>query len=110
MTKLHRKPESLNTLTEVAAMDIIVRPLITEKATRLTEVGQYVFEVSKQATKFSIKAAVEKLFSVKVEAVNTLNTLGKTKKFRGRLGFRSGMKKAVVTLSKGQSIDLASGV
>lgn len=110
MTKLHKKPESLNTLTDVAAMNIIVRPIITEKSTRLTEHGQYVFEVSRESTKFAIKAAVEKLFGVKVKAVNTINTLGKTKRFKGRFGFRSDAKKAMVTLTEGQSIDLSSGI
>lgn len=89
--------------------DIIRAPLLTEKSTRCSENSQYVFEVLLDANKIEIKQAVEKLFSVSVKAVNTVRTKGKVKRFRGRLGYRSDMKKAIVTLQSGQAIDLTSG-
>ena len=90
--------------------DVIVSPVITEKATAQSEQNKVIFRVSKTATKPQIKAAVEKLFDVKVTAVNTLVTKGKTKVFRGRLGTRSDVKKAVVTLADGQKIDVTTGL
>ena len=89
--------------------DVIVGPVITEKATMLSEHNKVVFKVAKTATKPQIKAAVEKLFDVKVVSVNTLVTEGKVKVFRGRLGQRSDVKKAVVTLEEGHSIDVTTG-
>jgi large subunit ribosomal protein L23 len=89
---------------------IILSPVVTEKATRLNETSQVTFKVTLDATKPEIKAAVEKLFSVKVEAVNTLVMKGKTKRFRGREGQRSDWKKAVVKLQAGQTIDLTTGL
>ena len=88
----------------------ILSPLITEKATALAEKNQVVFKVQLDATKPEIKAAVEKLFSVQVEAVNTIVMKGKTKRFRGREGKRSDWKKAMVRLAEGQSIDLTTGL
>ena len=90
--------------------DVIVSPVITEKATMLSEHNKVVFKVAKTATKPQIKAAVEKLFDVKVVSVNTLVTEGKVKVFRGRLGQRSDVKKAVVTLEEGHSIDVTTGL
>ena len=90
--------------------DVIVAPVITEKATMLSEHNKVVFKVAKTATKPQIKAAVEKLFDVKVVSVNTLVTEGKVKVFRGRLGQRSDVKKAVVTLEEGHSIDVTTGL
>ena len=90
--------------------DVIVAPVITEKATMLSEHNKVVFQVAKTATKPQIKAAVEKLFDVKVRSVNTLVTEGKVKVFRGRLGQRSDVKKAVVTLEEGHSIDVTTGL
>ena len=90
--------------------DVIVSPVITEKATMLSEHNKVVFQVAKTATKPQIKAAVEKLFDVKVKSVNTLVTEGKMKVFRGRLGQRSDVKKAVVTLEEGHSIDVTTGL
>ena len=90
--------------------DVIVSPVITEKATMLSEHNKVVFKVAKTATKPQIKAAVEKLFDVKVKSVNTLVTEGKVKVFRGRLGQRSDVKKAVVTLEEGHSIDVTTGL
>ena len=90
--------------------DVIVGPVITEKATMLSEHNKVVFKVAKTATKPQIKAAVEKLFDVKVVSVNTLVTEGKVKVFRGRLGQRSDVKKAVVTIEEGHSIDVTTGL
>jgi large subunit ribosomal protein L23 len=89
--------------------DVIVAPIITEKATLAGEHGQVVFKVAKDASKPEIKAAVEKIFDVKVKAVNTSVVKGKTKRFRGRLGRRSDWKKAVVSLEEGHVIDVAAG-
>lgn len=90
--------------------DVIVAPVITEKATMLSEHNKVVFKVAKTATKPQIKAAVEKLFDVKVKSVNTIVTEGKVKVFRGRLGQRSDVKKAVVTLEEGHTIDVTTGL
>jgi large subunit ribosomal protein L23 len=90
--------------------DVIVSPVITEKATALSEQNKVVFKVRKDATKPQIKEAVERLFDVKVKSVNTLVTKGKVKMFRGTRGQRSDVKKAVVTLQEGQSIDITTGV
>lgn len=90
--------------------DVIRAPVVTEKSTMASEHGQVVFDVAIDATKPEIKEAVEALFSVKVKAVNTLVRKGKHKRFRGRPGVRNDVKKAIVTLVDGQSIDIASGV
>ncbi|MDB5510789.1 MAG: ribosomal protein [Enterovirga sp.] len=90
--------------------DVIVSPVITEKATNLTEFNKVVFRVAPGATKPQIKEAVERLFDVKVTAVNTLVTKGKEKIFRGRKGRRSDVKKAIVTLAEGQTIDVTTGL
>ena len=88
----------------------ILAPLVTEKATALSEQNQFVFRVSIEATKPEIKASVEALFGVKVLDVNTLVVKGKTKRFKGRPGQRSDWKKAMVKLAEGQSIDLTTGL
>ncbi|MCX7326547.1 MAG: 50S ribosomal protein L23 [Hyphomicrobiales bacterium] len=90
--------------------DVIISPVITEKATILSEQNKVVFKVRKDATKPQIKAAVEKLFDVKVKGVNTILTEGKIKVFKGRLGQRSDVKKAIVTLEEGQKIDVTTGL
>jgi large subunit ribosomal protein L23 len=90
--------------------DVIVSPVITEKATMLSEENKVVFNVAKTSTKPQIKMAVEKLFGVKVLAVNTLIRKGKQKRFRGTLGRQSDVKKAIVTLADGQSIDVTTGL
>ena len=90
--------------------DTILAPVITEKATILSEQNKVVFRVAKDATKDEIAAAVEALFKVNVTKVNTLVVKGKTKRFRGRPGRRSDVKKAVVTLAEGQSIDITTGL
>jgi large subunit ribosomal protein L23 len=90
--------------------DVIKSPAITEKATMLSANNQVVFNVARGATKPQIKAAVEKLFGVKVEAVNTLVRKGKFKRFKGRAAMQSDVKKAVVTLAEGQTIDVMTGL
>ena len=90
--------------------DVIVSPVITEKATNLTEQNKVVFRVAPKATKPQIKEAVEKLFDVKVAAVNTMTTKGKKKIFRGQRGQRSDVKKAIVTLVEGDTIDVTTGL
>ncbi len=90
--------------------EVVRAPLITEKATLLSEKNQFVFKVASDATKPEIKAAIEALFKVKVTGVNTLITKGKTKRFKGRPGVRSDVKKAFVTLAEGQSIDFTNGL
>jgi len=90
--------------------DTIIAPVITEKATVLSEQNKVVFQVAMEATKDDIAAAVEELFKVKVTKVNTLIQKGKTKRFRGREGRRSDVKKAIVTLQEGQSIDITTGL
>jgi large subunit ribosomal protein L23 len=90
--------------------DVITAPIITEKATMGSEHGQVTFRVPLDATKPAIKAAVEALFKVEVKAVNTLIVKGKNKRFKGTLGRRSDVKKAIVTLAPGQSIDVTTGI
>ena len=107
-TKAPAKRQKL--LSREAMYEIIRNPLITEKATGLSEKNQVVFRVAIGASKPEIKAAVEGLFGVKVLGVNTLVQKGKTKKFKGRPGKRSDVKKAFVRLAEGQSIDLSSGL
>ena len=90
--------------------DVILAPVITEKATMASEANQVIFKVRKNATKPEIKAAVERLFDVKVEAVNTLIRKGKRKVFKGTRGVQSDLKKAVVTLAEGHKIDVTTGL
>jgi large subunit ribosomal protein L23 len=90
--------------------DTILAPIITEKATLLSEHNKVIFRVAKDATKDEIAAAVEELFKVTVTKVNTLIVKGKTKRFRGIPGRRNDVKKAIVTLAEGQSIDITTGL
>jgi large subunit ribosomal protein L23 len=90
--------------------DVILSPIITEKATFASEKNQVMFKVAKNATKPQIKDAVEKLFDVKVKAVNTLVRKGKKKVFKGTLGEQSDVKKAIVTLVEGHRIDVTTGL
>ncbi len=91
-------------------LDTIISPNITEKSTALSEFNKIVFKVHKGATKSSIKKSIEKIFKVSVIKINTINLKGKTKLVRGKKSTKSGFKKAIVTLKKGQSIDLATGI
>ena len=90
--------------------DVILSPVITEKATRLSESNQVVFRVAKDATKPQIAKAVETLFKVKVKAVNTVTTKGKQKSFRGKRFYKGDVKKAIVTLAEGHQIDVTTGL
>jgi large subunit ribosomal protein L23 len=101
---------SKTTISMEKAYDIVRSPVITEKATMGSEHNQVTFRVPLDATKGEIKAAVEQVFNVKVKAVNTLRQLGKSKRFKGVLGKRTDVKKAIVSLAEGQSIDVTTGV
>ena len=91
-------------------LDTIISPNITEKASSLSDFNKVVFKVNKGASKQTIKKSIEKIFKVNVIKINTINIRGKTKLVRNRKSFKSGYKKAIVTLKKGQSIDLATGI
>ena len=91
-------------------LDTIVSPVITEKATALSEFNKIVFKVHKGANKNSIKKSIEKIFKVNVIKINTINLRKKTKLVRGKKSKKSGYKKAIITLKKGQSIDLTTGI
>ena len=96
-------------ITDEKIFSVLRAPRVSEKTARLQEVSnQYVFEVSTTATKADVKAAVEKLFDVKVEAVNVLNVKGKNKSFRNRAGSRGSWRKAYVRLAEGQVIDVTA--
>ncbi|MGC4027085.1 MULTISPECIES: 50S ribosomal protein L23 [Mesorhizobium] len=97
-------------MTDLRHYDVIVSPAITEKSTMASEQNQVVFNVARKATKPEIKAAVEALFGVKVTGVNTLVRKGKVKRFRGTVGRLSDVKKAIVTLADGDTIDVATGL
>ncbi len=97
-------------MAEARHYDTILKPVITEKATLLSEHGKVVFQVPLTATKPEIAAAIEALFKVKVEKVNTIRVKGKNKRFRGVAGKRGDFKKAVVTLKEGHSIDITTGL
>ena len=92
------------------SLDTIVSPAITEKATSLSEFNKVVFKVHKGANKKSIKKSIEKIFKVNVIKINTINLKGKTKLVRGKKSHKPAYKKAIITLKKGQSIDLATGI
>ncbi|MGF7163379.1 large subunit ribosomal protein L23 [Rhodoligotrophos appendicifer] len=97
-------------MTNPKLYDVIVSPVITEKSTLVSEHNQVMFNVARTASKPEIKLAVETLFGVKVKAVNTLLRKGKVKRFRGMPGRQSDVKKAIVTLEEGQSIDVTTGI
>jgi len=110
MSRFRVIPRVETKLTRQQMYDIIRGPVITEKATIVSEHNQVIFRVPLTATKRQVRAAVESLFSVNVTAVNTIRVMGKLKRFRGRLGRRSDYKKAVVTLREGQRIDVTTGI
>jgi large subunit ribosomal protein L23 len=97
-------------MTDLRHYDVIRTPSITEKSTMASDNNQVVFNVAKDASKPEIKAAVEALFGVKVKAVNTLVRKGKTKRFKTTIGKQQDVKKAIVTLVEGQSIDVTTGL
>ena len=98
------------TLSAERAYEVLRAPIVTEKSTRGSEFGQVTFEVAITATKPEIKLAVERLFDVKVRAVNTLRVKGKTKRWKGKPYKRNDVKKAIVTLAEGEMIDITSGI
>jgi large subunit ribosomal protein L23 len=110
MSRFRVIPRAMPQLTRQAMYDLIRSPLITEKATAVSEHNQIIFKVPLTATKREVKAAVEGLFSVKVDAVNTIRVQGKLKRVRGRPGQRSDFKKAIVTLAEGSKIDVTTGI
>jgi large subunit ribosomal protein L23 len=97
-------------MTKRTAYDVIVSPVITEKATLASESNQVIFKVNRNATKPEIKAAVESLFKVKVKAVNTIVRKGKKRVFRGITALLSDTKRAIITLEDGHSIDVTTGL
>jgi large subunit ribosomal protein L23 len=110
MSRFRVIPSVETSLTRQQMYDIVRAPVITEKATNVSEHNQVIFRVPVTATKRQVKAAVEGLFRVNVTAVNTIRVMGKLKRFRGRPGRRSDYKKAVVTLREGQRIDVTTGI
>ena len=104
------KKPSTSAAVDINHYDVVLAPHITEKSTLLSEHNAVVFKVANDATKPQIKAAVEALFGVSVTGVNTITQKGKTKRWKGRPYQRSDMKKAVVTLAEGQSIDVTSTI
>ena len=107
MSARREKPVSVSS---IEAYDIILAPLVTEKSTMGSENNQITFRVPLSASKPQIKAAIEQLFKVKVNAVNTLRQKGKVKRFRGKLGKRPDYKKAIVSLADGEMIDVTTGI
>jgi len=97
-------------MKEADLYDVLRSPVITEKATMASEHNQVMFNVARTATKPQIKQAVERLFTVKVKAVNTLNRKGKVKRFKGRVGKQGDFKRAIVTLEEGHAIDITTGL
>ena len=97
-------------ISQNKAYQVILKPLVTEKSSQLSEYNKMVFSVPINATKLEVKSSIEKIFSVKVKSVNTILLKGKIKRFKGVLGKRSNTKKAIVTLAPGNTIDLSAGV
>jgi large subunit ribosomal protein L23 len=95
---------------KLSAYDVILSPVITEKATLVSDANQVIFKVAMKATKPEIKSAIEQLFKVKVTAVNTIVRKGKNKVFKGRRALLSDSKRAIVTLAEGHSIDVTTGL
>jgi large subunit ribosomal protein L23 len=97
-------------MKKIHYLDSIISPNVTEKSTFLSEYNKVVFKVQKNASKDSIKRSIEKIFKVNVIKINTINLKGKSKLIRNKKTFKPGYKKAIITLKKGQSIDLATGI
>ena len=110
MSRFRIVPKAAPILSREAMYELVRTPVITEKATLGSEHNQVTFRVPLTADKRAVKVAVESLFKVKVTAVNTIRVKGKTKRLRGRVGFRSDHKKAIVTLAEGSKIDVTTGV
>jgi large subunit ribosomal protein L23 len=103
------KAAKTGVVADARLYDVIRRPVVTEKSTQASELNKFTFAISPTATKLEVKAAIEAIFKVTVTKVNTINTEGKLKKFRGKSGQRSDLRKAIVTLAAGQSIDFTAG-
>ena len=99
-----------NNISKEKAYNVIVKPVVTEKSTTLSENNQIVFLVNINSNKIDIKKSIELIYGVKVGSVNVIRVKGKTKVFKGKVGKRSDYKKAIISLPKGQSIDLSLGV
>ena len=97
-------------MKKIHYLDAIISPNVTEKSTSMSDLNKVVFKVDKKANKKSIKKNIEKIFKVNVIKINTINIKGKNKLVRNRKAYKSGYKKAIVTLKKGQSIDLTTGI
>ena len=97
-------------MSKIHYLDTIISPNITEKSTAMSDFNKVVFKVNKKAKKNFIKKSIEKIFKVNVVKINTINLRGKTKLIRGKKSYKPGYKKAIVTLKKGQSIDLTTGI
>jgi large subunit ribosomal protein L23 len=110
MSRFRFIPRHVPKLSREAMYDIVISPVITEKATMQSEHNQVTFRVAIDADKRAVKAAIEGLFKVTVKSVNTILVKGKTKRFRGKPGQRSDYKKAIVTLAEGSKIDVTTGV
>jgi large subunit ribosomal protein L23 len=110
MSRFRVIPAAKTELSREEMYGLVRSPVITEKSTAASEHNQVTFRVPLAATKREVKAAVEGLFDVKVDAVNTIRVEGKTKRFRGRIGHRSDYKKAIVTLAEGSRIDVTTGI
>lgn len=108
--KLKRKTKQAASSATARNYDVIVSPVITEKSTMVSEQNKVVFNVRLDANKQEVKEAIQNIFNVKVLSVNTLVRLGKEKRFRNTIGKQSDVKKAIITLAEGQSIDLEGGV
>lgn len=105
-----KKSAAKGSVVQARLYDVLVRPIITEKSSRAAEQNKLTFAISPTASKVDVKQAVEALFKVEVTKVNTINVEGKRKKFRGKEGQRSTLRKAIVTLAEGQSVDLQAGL
>jgi large subunit ribosomal protein L23 len=110
MSRFRFIPRKVMALTREQMYELVRSPIITEKSTMGSEHNQVTFRVPLDADKRSVKAAIEGLFKVKVEAVNTIRVKGKLKRFRGEIGRRSDYKKAIVTLAEGSKIDVTTGI
>lgn len=105
-----KKSAAKGSVVQARLYDVLVRPIVTEKSSRAAEQNKLTFAIAPSATKADVKQAVEALFKVDVAKVNTINVEGKRKKFRGKEGQRSTLRKAIVTLADGQSVDLQAGL
>ena len=110
MSRARQRKAAATTVSRQRTFEVVRAPMVTEKSTLASEHNQVVFKVPLDASKPEIKAVVEDLFKVKVKAVNTLRQKGKRKRFRGRPGQRSDIKKAYVSLEEGHSIDVTTGI